>query len=48
VEEEKFKEIGEIKPEKTQVPELGLKPLPKGLKYEFLCPDKTYPVIVSD
>jgi hypothetical protein len=25
-----------------------LKPLPKGLKYEFLSPDKTYPVIVSD
>jgi hypothetical protein len=24
------------------------KPLPKGLKYEFLGPDKTYPVIVSD
>jgi hypothetical protein len=22
--------------------------LPKGLKYEFLGPDKTYPVIVSD
>jgi hypothetical protein len=30
------------------VPEVALKPLPKGLKYEFLGPDKTYPVIVSD
>jgi hypothetical protein len=30
------------------VPEVDLKPLPKGLKYEFLGPDKTYPVIVSD
>jgi hypothetical protein len=27
---------------------VDLKPLPKGLKYEFLGPDKTYPVIVSD
>jgi hypothetical protein len=30
------------------VPEVDLKPLPKGLKYEFLGPHKTYPVIVSD
>jgi hypothetical protein len=30
------------------VPEVDLKPLPKGLKYEFLGPGKTYPVIVSD
>jgi hypothetical protein len=42
VEEEKFEDIGEIKPE------VDLKPLPKGLNYEFLVPDKTYPVIVSD
>jgi hypothetical protein len=48
VEEEKFEDIGEIKPEEPQVPELDLKPLPKGLNYEFLGPDKTYPVIVSD
>jgi hypothetical protein len=48
VEEEKFEDIGEIKPEEPQVPEVDLKPLPKGLKYEFLGPDKTYPVIVSD
>jgi hypothetical protein len=48
VEEEKFEDIGEIKPEEPQVPEVGLKPLPKGLKYEFLGPDKTYPVIVSN
>jgi hypothetical protein len=27
---------------------VDLNPLPKGLKYEFLGPDKTYPVIVSD
>jgi hypothetical protein len=48
VEEEKFEDIGEIKPEEPQVPEVDLKPLPKGLKCEFLGPDKTYPVIVSD
>jgi hypothetical protein len=46
--EEKFEDIGEIKPEEPQAPEVDLKPLPKGLKYEFLGPDKTYPVIVSD
>jgi hypothetical protein len=48
VEEEKFEDIGEIKPDEPQVPEVDLKPLPKGLKYEFLGLDKTYPVIVSD
>jgi hypothetical protein len=48
VEEEKFENIGEIKPEEPQVPEVDLQPFPKGLKYEFLGPDKTYPVIVSD
>jgi hypothetical protein len=30
------------------VPEVDLKPLPKVLKYEFLGPKKTYPVVVSD
>jgi hypothetical protein len=48
VEEEKFEDIGEIKREEPQVPEVRLKPLPKGLKYEFLGQDKTYPVIMSD
>jgi hypothetical protein len=48
VEEEKFEDIGDTKPKEPQVPEMDLKPLPKGLKYEFLGPDKTYPVIVSD
>jgi hypothetical protein len=48
VEEEKFEDIGEIKPVEPQVPEVDLKSLPKGLKYEFLGPDKTYLVIVSD
>jgi hypothetical protein len=36
MEEEKFEDIGEIKPEEPQVPKVDLKPLPKGLKYEFL------------
>jgi hypothetical protein len=48
VEEEKFEDIGETKPELPQVPDVDLKPLPKGLKYEFLGPNKTYPVIVRD
>jgi hypothetical protein len=48
VEEGKFEDIGEIKPEEPQAPEVDLKPFPKGLKYEFLGPYKTYPVIVSD
>jgi hypothetical protein len=47
-EEERFEDIGEIKLEEPQVLEVDLKPLPKGLKYEFLGPDKTYPVIVRD
>jgi hypothetical protein len=48
VNEEKIKDIGDTKPEEPQVPEVDLKPLPKELKYEFLGPDKTYPVIMSD
>jgi hypothetical protein len=48
VEAEKFEDIGDTKPEEPQVSEVDLKPLPKGLKYKFLGPDKTYPVIVSD
>jgi hypothetical protein len=48
VEEEKFEDLGEIKPEEPQVPEVDLKPWPKGLEYEFLGPYKTYLVILSD
>jgi hypothetical protein len=48
VEEAKFENVGDVKPEEPQVPKVDLKPLPKGLKYEFLGPDKTYPVIASD
>jgi hypothetical protein len=32
MDEEKFKDIGDTKPEEPQVPEVDLKPLPKGLK----------------
>jgi hypothetical protein len=35
VEEEKFEDIGEIKPEEPQVPEVDLKTLPKGLNMNF-------------
>jgi hypothetical protein len=48
LEEDKFEDIGEIKHEEPQVLEVDLRPLPKGLKHEFLGPDKTYPMIVSD
>jgi hypothetical protein len=48
LEEDKFEDIREIKREEPQVSEVDLKPLPNGLKYEFLGSDKTYPVIVSD
>jgi hypothetical protein len=48
LEEDKFEDIGEIKHKEPQVPHVDLTPLPKGLKYEFLGPDKTHPVIVSD
>jgi hypothetical protein len=44
----KNSKTGDTKPEEPQVREVDLKPLPKGLKYEFLGLDKTYPVIVSD
>jgi hypothetical protein len=40
VEEEKFEDIGDTKPEELHVPEVDLKPLPKGLKYEFLGPTR--------
>jgi hypothetical protein len=48
LEEDKFEDMGEIKHEEPQVPEVDLKSLPKGLKYEFLGPNKTYSVIMSD
>jgi hypothetical protein len=48
LEEDRFEDTGEIKHEEPQVPMVDLKLLPKGLKYEFLGPDKNYAVIVSN
>jgi hypothetical protein len=48
LQEDKFEDIGEIKHAEPQVPEVDLKPLPTGLKYKFLGPNKTYLVIMSN
>ena len=48
LEEEKFEDIGELDQEEDGAPDVEMKPLPKGLKYEFLGDGKTFPVIVSD
>ena len=48
LEEEKFEDIEELDQEEDGVPDVEMKPLPKGLKYEFLGDGKTFPVIVSD
>ena len=36
LEEEKFEDIGELDQEEDGAPDVEMKPLPKGLKYEFL------------
>jgi hypothetical protein len=47
--EEKFEDIGDLDQYMEDgAPEVELKPLPRGLKYEFLGDNKTFPVIVSD
>ena len=46
LEEEKFKDIGELNQEEDGAPDVEMKPLPKGLKYEFLGDGKTFPVIL--
>ena len=45
---EKFEDIGELDQEEDSAPDVEMKPLPKGLKYEFLGDGKTFPVIISD
>ena len=45
---EKIEDIGDFHHQEKGVPDVDLKPLPKGLKYEFLGDGKTFPVIVSD
>src|SRR4029079_13539095 len=48
LEEEKFEDIGELDQEEDGAPNVEMKPLPKGLKYEFLEDGKTFPVIVNN
>jgi hypothetical protein len=48
LDEENNEDIGDLKQQEPEMPDIELKPLPKGLNYEFLGADKTYPVIVSD
>jgi hypothetical protein len=48
LDEENYEDIGNLKQQEPEMPDIELKPLPKGLKYEFLGADKTYQVIVSD
>ena len=39
---EKFEDIGELEQEEDSAPDVEMKPLPKGLKYEFLGDGKTF------
>jgi hypothetical protein len=48
LDEENYEDIGDLKQQEPEMPDIELKPLPKGLKYEFLGADKTYPVVESD
>jgi hypothetical protein len=48
LDEENYEDIEDLKQQEPKIPDIELKTLPKGLKYEFLGADKTYPVIVSD
>ena len=48
LEEEKFEDIGELDQKEDGAPDVEMKSLPKGLKYEFLGDGKTFPVIISD
>ena len=45
---EKFEDIGELDQEEDGAPDVEMKSLPKGLKYEFLGDGKNFPVIISD
>jgi hypothetical protein len=48
LDEENYEDIGDLQQQGPEAPNIELKTLPKGLKYEFFGADKTYPVIVSD
>ncbi|XP_040988919.1 uncharacterized protein LOC121236533 [Juglans microcarpa x Juglans regia] len=39
--------IASLKPSANEIPTLELKPLPSDLKYAFLGPDSTFPVVIS-
>jgi hypothetical protein len=41
LDEENYEDIGNLKQQEPKMPDIELKPLPKGLKYEFLGADKT-------
>jgi hypothetical protein len=45
---ENYEDIGDLKQEEPEMPNIELKPIPKRLKYEFLGADKMYRVIMSD
>jgi hypothetical protein len=48
LDEENYEDIRDLQQQEPEMPDIELKLLPKGLKYELLGADKTYPVIVSD
>jgi hypothetical protein len=48
LDEEKYEDIRNLQQQGPEAPDIELKPLPKGLKYEFSGANRTYPGIVSD
>jgi hypothetical protein len=47
LDEDNYEDIGDFQQHEPEDPDIELKPLPKGLKYEFLGANKTYPVWAS-
>jgi hypothetical protein len=41
LDEENYEDIGDLQQQEPEMPDIELKPLPKGLKYECLGADKT-------
>jgi hypothetical protein len=48
LDEENYEDIGDLQQQRPEAPDIELKLLPKGPKYELLRADKTYPIIVRD
>jgi hypothetical protein len=48
LDEENYEDIGYLKQQGPEMPDIELMPLPKRLKYEYLGANKTYPVIMSN